>query len=106
MEDRGPINLRGWPLGRLTEAGARFFSRNVDPRFVSAVGHEPPSGDIWYVEEDAWRGVWIRRPETNTFDASMTMAGIVVVFVATVERSGDDIMVRRDGRVWPHGLRW
>lgn len=96
IEDRGPINLRTWPIGRLTMAGTQFFNRYIGPQFVAQVGHEaPPPGDAWYVEENGWRGMWIRRPGTNIFDAAMMMGGVIGLYTAAVERAGNTIIVRR-----------
>ncbi|MFO1162898.1 MAG: hypothetical protein U1E60_28955 [Reyranellaceae bacterium] len=95
VSDRGPVDMRTWPLGRIAVTGTQYFNRYVGPRFIAQVGHESPPGDAWYVEENGWRGTWIRRPGTNVFDAGMAMGGDVVPYTATVERSGNTIIVRR-----------
>lgn len=95
VEDRGPINLRSWPLGKLTMAGTRYFNRYIGPQFVTQVGHEAPPGNVWYVEENGWRGFWVRRPGTNVFDAVMTMGGVVGRYTAAIERAGNTIIARR-----------
>lgn len=90
-----PLDTRSWPIGRLTERGVRYFSRNIGPKFIDQIGHESPPGAVWYVEESAWRGVWLRRPGTDVYDATMTLAGDVVVYVVKIERSGNTIIARR-----------
>ena len=52
---------------------------------------------MWFVEEDIWRGAWVRRPGTNVFDATMTLPiGSVVTYRVAVERDGETIIARRN----------
>lgn len=98
VPDVGPASLREWPIGRLTQSGVALYSRAMGPVIADRQGHDPlPAGNVWYVEEDIWRGAWIRRSGTNVFDAIMTLpVGMVVTYTATVERDGDTIIARRN----------
>lgn len=98
MRDVGPAFLRSAPIGRLTQVGVSIFSRAIGPTTSDRHGSDPlPSGDLWFVEEDVWRGAWVRRPGTNVFDAVMTLpGGAVVTYIATVERDGGTIIARRN----------
>jgi hypothetical protein len=87
--------IRHMPIGRATAAAVQFYNRNIGPRLIADKGTEPAPGEIWFVEEQGWRGGWIRRPGTNRFDAIVTMGRAVVGFTADVERNGDRIIVRR-----------
>lgn len=98
VADVGPARLRDWPAGRLMQGAVVLYSRAVGPVVVDRRGDDSlPAGDTWYVEEDIWRGAWVRRPGTNVFDAVMTLpVGMVVTYTATVERDGDTIIARRN----------
>ncbi|MBP6768804.1 MAG: hypothetical protein KA171_13575 [Reyranella sp.] len=96
IEDRSAINMRQWPIGQLAKSSVEYFSRHMGPRTVEQRGEESAPGTVWYVEENAWRGGWTRRPGTNIFDAVMTQNKEVITFVASVERDGDTVFVRRD----------
>ena len=87
--------VREMPIGRVVAATIQFYNRNIGPKVVTAMGDEPPPGEIWYVEEGGWRGGWIRRAGTKRFDAIMTMGRSVTGYTADVERRGDLIIVRR-----------
>jgi hypothetical protein len=94
--ERRYSGIENLPIGQVTARGVRYYSRNTGPQFVSQVGYDQPPGDVWNVDEDAWRGQWVRRPGTNTFDAITRRAGGVVTYVVNVERAGDTIIARRD----------
>ena len=98
MSDVGPAGLRAGPIGRLTENAVTLYSRAVGPTISDRHGKDAlPPGDAWFVEEDIWRGAWMRRPGTNVFDATMTLpVGLVVTYTVTVERDGDTIIARRN----------
>lgn len=100
VADVGPASLRNGPIGRLTQSAVALYSRAIGPTISDRRGHDPlPAGDVWYVEEDYWRGAWIRRPGTNEFDAVMTApVGIVETYTVTAERDGDTIIARRNVR--------
>ena len=91
-----PQIVRFMPLRPLVESGVAFFNRNLGPKSIAMSGSdEIPGADKWYVEEDGWRGAWIRRPGTRTFDAVMTKGGLIAVYEVTVEKNGPHIIGRR-----------
>jgi len=98
VSDVGPASLRAGPVGRLTQSAVALYSRAIGPVVSDRRGNDLlPPGDVWFVEEDIWRGAWVRRPGTNIFDATMTLpVGSVVTYTATVERDGDTIIARRN----------
>ncbi|MGE4080115.1 MAG: hypothetical protein AB7F22_31690 [Reyranella sp.] len=88
--------VRDWPIGRLVESGARYFSRKIRPKVEVVTAQGNPPGNVWYMEEDAWSGALVRRPGTNIFDATMTKGGQVVQYTAEIVRDGDQIFITRD----------
>lgn len=93
--DRGPVPLTDTALGRVITSGVAFYSRNIAPAVVPAVGTEDPPGAVWQEEEDAWMGIWTRRSGTNVFDAIWTKGEITVRCVLTITRGGNRVRVVR-----------
>lgn len=94
-----PDVARFLPLRSVVEPGVVFFNRNLGPKRITSSGSdELPGGDSWYVEEDGWRGAWIRRPGTKYFDAVMTKGGLIAVYELAVEKNGAQIIVKRHDR--------
>lgn len=53
-------------------------------------------GRIWYEQEGGWNGVWVRRGNSNIFDARWTMAGApAVTAVLTINIFGNNVQVLR-----------
>lgn len=98
VADVGPEALQTGPVGRLTRKAVALYSRAIGPSTSERHGRDVlPTGSAWFVEEDIWRGAWIRRPGTNEFDAVMTLPnGSVVTYSVKVERDGDTIIARRN----------
>ena len=98
VADVGPEALQTGPVGRLTRRAVALYSRAIGPLTSERHGQDAlPAGNTWFVEEDIWRGAWIRRPGTNEFDAVMTLPnGSVVTYRVTVERDGETIIARRN----------
>ena len=98
VTDVGPEALRAGPVGRLTHKAVALYSRATAPSVSGRHGSDAlPSSDVWFVEEDIWRGAWVRRPGTNVFDATMTLPiGSVVTYRVVVERDGETIIARRN----------
>lgn len=59
----------------------------------------PRLGRIWYEQEGGWNGVWVRRGNSNIFDARWTMPGAQdVTAVLTINISGNNVQIaRRNG---------
>lgn len=98
VADVGPESLRNGPVGRLTQKAVAFYSRAIGPVTSERHGQDTlPPGNAWFVEEDIWRGTWIRRRDTNEFDAAMTLPnGSIVTYTVTVERDGETIIAHRN----------
>lgn len=98
VTDVGPEVLRNGPVGRLTRGAVALYSRAIGPVTSERRGQDAlPTGNAWFVEEDIWRGTWIRRPGTNEFDAAMTLPnGSIATYRVTVERDGDTIIAHRN----------
>lgn len=54
-----------------------------------------PLGTRWEESESGWNGVWIRRGETNTFDATWTQGGSTVNATLTITINGNQVSVNR-----------
>ncbi|WP_395713537.1 hypothetical protein [Reyranella sp.] len=94
IEDRSFV--RDLPIARWVASGMTYYVRNIRPKVETVTGRDDPPGNVWYMEEDAWRGALIRRPGTNVFDATMTKGGMVVQYTAEIVRDGDRIFITRD----------
>jgi hypothetical protein len=60
---------------------------------VAGLGGDP-LGSRWSEEENGWRGEWVRRGNSNIFDATWTGSGTVRA-VLTISISGDVVSVSR-----------
>lgn len=57
---------------------------------------QPDLGRRWEVQEGAWRGVWIRRGNSNTFDGRWTRQGATpITAVLRMEQDGNNVRILR-----------
>ncbi|MEK4149733.1 hypothetical protein NST02_22055 [Robertmurraya sp. FSL W8-0741] len=57
---------------------------------------QPDLGRRWEVQEGAWRGIWTRRGNSNTFDARWTRQGATpVTAVLTMTQEGNNVRILR-----------
>lgn len=57
---------------------------------------QPELGRRWEVQEGAWRGVWIRRGNSNTFDGRWTRQGATpITAVLRMEQDGNNVRILR-----------
>jgi len=83
--------------------GNRVTGTNVCDRgggsWSATIQRRPQAPDLgrrWEVQEGAWRGVWIRRGNSNTFDGRWTRQGATpITAVLTMEQDGNNVRILR-----------
>ena len=72
-----------------------FSSVETFPPLPADAKFTDPPGNVWDEQEDAWDGVWTRRPGTNVFDAVWTRGKQKITGVLLIKRYGERIVVER-----------
>ncbi len=87
--------------GRVTGTGRIVGSASTFPWHATIDGGVPQAaaaglGRVWHEQENGWSGVWSRRGESNTFDATWTKDGARVTAVLTMAlQDGDRVSIHR-----------